>query len=108
MPSERTRLSIKVVDSSIRGLCPSYPGAMVLHLGELEFSSVMVGNLPETSFNLNLQAISLLLLDDLSSVDDSLASSSKATTMSRVARSSGGIWKVSLSLTMLRVVLITR
>ena len=94
MPSERTRLSVKVVDSSVRALCPTYPGSLVLHVGELDFSSVLVGSVPETSFSLGLQAVSLLVLDDLSCSDESLASSSKATSMSRLSRSGGGIWKV--------------
>ncbi|KAI0093682.1 hypothetical protein BDY19DRAFT_1063485 [Irpex rosettiformis] len=93
VPSERTRLSIKVVDSSLQGLCPKYPGSLVLHLGEVEYSSVMVGALPETSFTVGLQTVSLLLLDDLSSVDESTSSSNKAAPMSRIGRSSGGVWR---------------
>ncbi|KAI0345175.1 hypothetical protein BDW22DRAFT_1370943 [Trametopsis cervina] len=94
VPSERTRLSIKVIDSSVRMLCPTYPGAMVLHVGELDFTSVMVGNLPETTFNLTLHSISLLLIDDLATVEGDSATSTKTSTMSRVSRSSGGVWKL--------------
>jgi autophagy-related protein 2 len=94
VPSERTRLSVKVVDSSVRALCPNYPGSLILHVGELDFSSVMVGSVPETNFSLDLQALSLLVIDDLSCSNETLTSSSKATSMSRLSRSGGGIWKV--------------
>ena len=97
VPSERTRLSISVVDSSIRGLCPTYPGALVLHLGGLGYSSVMIGALPETSFNLELQAISLLLLDDINSVD-AATSAHKLASLNKIGRSNGGVWKVFCSL----------
>ena len=97
VPSERTRLSISGVDSSIRGLCPTYPGALVLHLGGLGYSSVMIGALPETSFNLDLQAISLLLLDDINSVA-AATSAHKLASLNKIGRSNGGVWKVFCSL----------
>lgn len=93
VPSERTRVSLKVIDSSIRALCPTYPGALVLHLGELDFSTVMVGNVPELSLNVLLQTVSLFLVDDMNCTDPSTAASQVAT-MGRISRSGGGLWKV--------------
>ena len=92
MPSERTHVAVRVVDASIRALGPNHPGAMVLHLGEADYSTTLIGNLPETSFRLSVQALSLLLIDDLTSVTE--VGSKRAPAMSRLSRTAAGIWKV--------------
>ena len=66
MPSERTRVSVKLVDSSIRALAPTHPGGMVLYLGEFDFSTVMVGNSPDAEFHVLTQRTSLWLHEDVS------------------------------------------
>lgn len=91
VPSERTHVSIKLVDTSIRALCPKFPGAMVLHAGEVDFSMTLVGNLPETSFRLGVQTLSLFLIDDLSSLNDD--GSGRVAALSRLSRAAGGVWK---------------
>lgn len=94
VPSERTRISLKVIDSSVRALCPTYPGAIVLHLGEVDFSTVMVGNVPETSFHLLLQAVSLFLVDDVNTTEEASVGLNQVAAMSRISRAGGGLWKV--------------
>ncbi|OBZ75363.1 Autophagy-related protein 2 [Grifola frondosa] len=70
VPSERTRISVKVVDSSIRAFAPICPGVLVPYIGELDFSTVIEGNSTETSFHLSVPTLSLLLIDDISTVPE--------------------------------------
>ena len=65
IPSERTQVVIKIVDSSIRGLAPTHPGALVLYIGELDFATDIVGDSPEFSFHLLVLSISVLFVDSL-------------------------------------------
>ncbi|KIY43370.1 hypothetical protein FISHEDRAFT_53048 [Fistulina hepatica ATCC 64428] len=65
VPSERTRISLKIVDGSIRALAPNHPGAMVVHVGELDFATDLVGASPEFSFSLSVPSSSLLVVDDI-------------------------------------------
>ncbi|KAI0336552.1 hypothetical protein GY45DRAFT_1291461 [Cubamyces sp. BRFM 1775] len=67
VPSERTRINVKIVDTSIRLLAPSHPGALVPYIGELDFSTVIEGNSPVFSINLSIPSLALLLVDDVSS-----------------------------------------
>ena len=92
VPSERTHIAVKLVDSSIRALCPTYPGAMVLHIGDIDFTTTLVGNSPELSLRLSVQALSVFLLDDLNSVLE--GASERSSSMSRLTRIGGGVWKV--------------
>ena len=66
VPSERTRVEVKLVDTSVRALAPTYPGAIAVYLEEIDFKTVIEGSLPETSFGLSVRSISLFLIDDLS------------------------------------------
>ncbi|KAI0082632.1 hypothetical protein K474DRAFT_1610655 [Panus rudis PR-1116 ss-1] len=65
VPSERTQVTAKVMDSSVRTLAPSHPGSAVLYIGETNFSTVIIGNSSELSFQLLMQNASLLLIDDI-------------------------------------------
>ncbi|KAJ7581343.1 hypothetical protein C8J56DRAFT_959789 [Mycena floridula] len=65
IPSERTVVSLKVLDCSVRAVAPVHPGAIILHLGELEFSTNLVGDSPDAQFNLSVPSLALLALDDL-------------------------------------------
>lgn len=91
IPSERTRVAIKIIDGSIRCLAPSHPGAIVLYVDELDFATNIVGDSPEMSFHLLIPAISLLLVDDLLALNESAAMKQP-----RTHSASGGImhWKV--------------
>ena len=64
-PSERTKVYLKIVDGSIRATTLSHPGALVTHVGDLEFTTSIVGGASETSFRLAVSALTLLLLDDI-------------------------------------------
>ncbi|KDQ60992.1 hypothetical protein JAAARDRAFT_31991 [Jaapia argillacea MUCL 33604] len=67
IPSERTRLSVRIHDSSIRAFAPPYPGALVLFLGEIDFTTDLVGASKDFSFHLSVPSLSILLVDDISS-----------------------------------------
>jgi autophagy-related protein 2 len=90
VPSERTHIAVKLLDTSIRALGPKHPGGMVLHIGEADYVTIIIGNHPETSFHLSVQALSLLLIDDLETITED-ASSVHA--ISKLTRAAGGIWK---------------
>lgn len=92
VPSERTVVAVKVIDSSVRAMCPTYPGVMVLHIGEADFSTAVVGNSPESSFHLVVQSLSLFLSDDLQCLKDD--TNARISAMSRLSRVAGGVWKV--------------
>ena len=88
VPSERTRVNLKVHDTSIRLFAPAHKGALLSYIGELEFSTVIEGNLPITIMNLSLPSFSLLLLDDVSD------SGEEASTPRRSTPSGAAFWKV--------------
>jgi autophagy-related protein 2 len=76
IPSERTRISLKIVDGSIRASTPGHPGAAIFFVGEMDFSTDIVGDSQENSFHVSVPALSLLFLDDLDA-DDVRAQSPK-------------------------------
>ncbi|RPD66149.1 hypothetical protein L227DRAFT_488798, partial [Lentinus tigrinus ALCF2SS1-6] len=88
VPSERTRINVKVHDTSIRLYAPTHKGALLPYIGELELSTVIEGNSPTMSLTLSLPAFSLLLIDDLSSNDEESSTPARITTTSGV-----GFWK---------------
>ncbi|PFH54295.1 hypothetical protein AMATHDRAFT_38236 [Amanita thiersii Skay4041] len=64
IPSERTSISIKAQDSSIRIFAPNYPGAILTHMGDLEFATEIIGGATESVFRLLIPNISFLAVDD--------------------------------------------
>ncbi|TBU50794.1 hypothetical protein BD309DRAFT_907025 [Dichomitus squalens] len=88
VPSERTRVNVKVHDTSIRVFAPTHKGALLPYIGELEFSTVIEGNSPNMSMNLGVPSFSLLCIDDLSSQDGDV-------TPARASSASHGVpfWK---------------
>lgn len=68
VPSERTHVTLKLVDTSIKLLAPVYPGSVLVYVGETEFSTVIVGGAQDSSFHLAIHSLSLLLIDDVNSV----------------------------------------
>lgn len=91
-PSERTRISVKLVDSSICTLAATHPGSMVLHIGELDFSTVIEGHIPETSLHVGIQKTSLYLIDDIRTIHDQ---ANNEPALHKAHTSQGWIWKVS-------------
>lgn len=64
VPTERTTISLKILDVSLRLLGPSHPGCLVAHIGDLAFSTVLTGNSPKTSFKVSVPALTLLAADE--------------------------------------------
>ncbi|KAF8625802.1 hypothetical protein AX15_005189 [Amanita polypyramis BW_CC] len=70
IPSEKTSVILRVQESSIHAFGPTNPGALLFHIGDLEFMTDVIGNVTENTFNLLIPNISLLSIDDLSSRED--------------------------------------
>ncbi|KAF8636724.1 hypothetical protein AX17_003527 [Amanita inopinata Kibby_2008] len=66
IPSERTSIYLKVRESSLCVFAPSCPGSLVLHVGDLELGTDVVGNASESIFHLLIPTLSLLAIDDVS------------------------------------------
>jgi len=72
MPSEKTRLSLTVKDSSIKATTLHHPGALVLHMGILKFTINLIGDSPDLAFALSVPAAGILAIDnvaDISTID---------------------------------------
>ncbi|KAJ4487878.1 hypothetical protein J3R30DRAFT_861953 [Lentinula aciculospora] len=65
VPSERTKITLKVVDGSVKVLAPTHSGALLLHIGDLDFSTDLIGEMPELEFMLRIHSAALLAIDDL-------------------------------------------
>ncbi|KAF9227681.1 hypothetical protein BS17DRAFT_774146 [Gyrodon lividus] len=89
VPSECTRLAVAVIDVSVHVTAPKYPGAAVLHLGEANFSTELVGNSPESAFRLGVSSLHFLLVDSIQDVMES------AETLRGPAGHGVGFWKDS-------------
>ncbi|KAL1747537.1 hypothetical protein HDZ31DRAFT_31736 [Schizophyllum fasciatum] len=68
-PNERTRVSVQILDGSLRMLAPQHPGAAVVHLGDLEFSTEIVDS-PEFTCNLAVPSLAFFMLDDLADASE--------------------------------------
>ncbi|KAF5373651.1 hypothetical protein D9758_000606 [Tetrapyrgos nigripes] len=66
VPSEKTRLSLMIMDGSLKATAPQHRGAMVLHMGDLKFSINLVGDSPDLAFTLSVPAAAILAIDNLS------------------------------------------
>ncbi|KAH9935004.1 uncharacterized protein B0H18DRAFT_1082721 [Fomitopsis serialis] len=76
---------VPMVDTSLQALCPTYPGALVPYVGELDFSTVIEGLSPELTFLLDVPAFSLLLVDDAKAISQQLDSAKTGHTTSRTS-----------------------
>lgn len=45
---------------------PRDPGVLVIHVGDSDFSTDVVGDSPDSSFRLSVSALALLFIDDVS------------------------------------------
>lgn len=71
VPTERTQISIKIGEGSVRLFAPNNNGAFVLHLGELDFSTEMVGDSPDIRLRITGRALTALFADNhLEAVQD--------------------------------------
>ncbi|KAF7304826.1 GP-PDE domain-containing protein [Mycena kentingensis (nom. inval.)] len=68
VPTERTHISLKVQDGSIRMTAMRHPGVLVLHAGSLGFATTLVGGSPDVAFQLSLAELSVLMVDNLNDI----------------------------------------
>ncbi|SJL00469.1 uncharacterized protein ARMOST_03782 [Armillaria ostoyae] len=68
IPSERTRISLRISDGSINAVAPKHPGSVVVHIGDLEFGTNLVGSSSDVSFRLSVPALALLAINDTSDI----------------------------------------
>ncbi|KIK57741.1 hypothetical protein GYMLUDRAFT_75350 [Collybiopsis luxurians FD-317 M1] len=74
VPSERTKISLKVQNGSVKVLAPTHPGALLFHTGDLDFSTELVGESPELEIVLKINSAALLAIDDLAEFHTSSSS----------------------------------
>ncbi|KAJ7063368.1 hypothetical protein C8F01DRAFT_1209678 [Mycena amicta] len=65
VPTEKTHISLKILDSSLRVVALNHPGALVVHAGALSFSTSLVGGSADLSLQLSLSELAVLMVDDL-------------------------------------------
>ncbi|KAJ6502482.1 hypothetical protein C8R45DRAFT_818480 [Mycena sanguinolenta] len=70
IPTERTHLSLKVLDGSIRILASNHPGALLIHAGALDFSTSVDGDSPDSTIRLSVPELAVLMIDNLADVVD--------------------------------------
>ncbi|KAH9063334.1 hypothetical protein EDB87DRAFT_1603168 [Lactarius vividus] len=76
VPTERTQIAIKIEEGSVRLFAPNNNGAFVLHLGELDLSTEMVGDSPDIRLRIAGRALTTLFADNhLEAVQDSSSAS---------------------------------
>ncbi|KAL4267314.1 Autophagy-related protein 2 [Pleurotus pulmonarius] len=66
IPSERTKITVKVNDGSIRAIASTYPGAVLLYIGDFTFSTVLGES--AMSYDLDASDLAILVVDDLADV----------------------------------------
>ncbi|KAF8590435.1 hypothetical protein K439DRAFT_1657242 [Ramaria rubella] len=64
IPSERTKVSVKITDGSFHVVGPNRLGALVIYIGEIEFSTDLVGDSHETVFSMTVTNSYALFIDD--------------------------------------------
>ncbi|KAJ7905574.1 hypothetical protein B0H14DRAFT_2660774 [Mycena olivaceomarginata] len=70
IPTERTHISVKVLDGSIRVLATNHPGALVIHSGTLDFSTTIDGDSPDSTIHLSVPELAVLMVDNLADTVD--------------------------------------
>ena len=75
IPTDRTCIQVTLIDGSIRVFAPNHPGAMVVHLQELDLSTDVIGDSRESLFRVNATDLALLAADDSGSQEVDLPSS---------------------------------
>jgi autophagy-related protein 2 len=65
VPSEVTRISIQLDDTSVHVAAPTHPGALVLSLGHLAVSTELVSDATGKTVEIAGSGIRTLLIDDL-------------------------------------------
>ncbi|KAH8117286.1 hypothetical protein DFH11DRAFT_1574221 [Phellopilus nigrolimitatus] len=68
IPSERTQISVNILECALRVTPPSQTSALVLSLRDVGLSTDLVGDSQETALNASITAMSVLLTDDVESL----------------------------------------
>ncbi|PPR03614.1 hypothetical protein CVT24_007729 [Panaeolus cyanescens] len=68
IPSDRTKVGLKILDGSIRVFGAKHPGSLVSYIQELDFSTDVVGKSPESTFEISAASFALLAIDDVNSI----------------------------------------
>lgn len=89
VPAERTKLTVKITDGSVKAHAPTHPGALVLHVGDLTLNTDIVGDASSSLFHILIPELSILLLDDLESRTDGPAADKLPTLVNQGV----GYWK---------------
>ncbi|KDQ16218.1 hypothetical protein BOTBODRAFT_173128 [Botryobasidium botryosum FD-172 SS1] len=69
VPTECTRLQIRLVECAIRVFPPTNPGTLVLWIGDTEFATDLIGQSTELTLNLGVKSLSILFVDDASATN---------------------------------------
>ncbi|QRW04386.1 autophagy-related protein 2 [Ceratobasidium sp. AG-Ba] len=64
VPTERMRLELALVDSCLKLVGPTHPGALLLVVSQVQFSTDIVGSSPETIYDAALSSVTLMLIDE--------------------------------------------
>ncbi|QRV75478.1 autophagy-related protein 2 [Ceratobasidium sp. AG-Ba] len=64
VPTERMRLELALVDSCLKLVGPTHPGALLLVVSQVQFSTDIVGSSPETIYEAALSSVTLMLIDE--------------------------------------------
>ncbi|VDB83052.1 unnamed protein product [Peniophora sp. CBMAI 1063] len=72
-PSEQTFVTAHVRDGSVRLFAPNHPGAFLMHVGELDFSTVLTSDNPSLTCEVSVPSLSALMADDFAAVTEQVA-----------------------------------
>ncbi|KAF7363504.1 GP-PDE domain-containing protein [Mycena sanguinolenta] len=70
IPTERTHLSLKILDGSIRIVASNHPGALLIHADALDFSTSVDGESPHSTIRLSVPELAVLMIDNLADAVD--------------------------------------
>jgi autophagy-related protein 2 len=70
VPAERTKLTVRITDGSVKAHAPTHPGALVIYAGDLTVNTDIVGDAASSFLHVLVPDLSILLLDDLESRPD--------------------------------------
>ncbi|TDL27313.1 hypothetical protein BD410DRAFT_762110 [Rickenella mellea] len=70
VPSERTRVSMKIMDGAIRATLDDHPSALLTYLGNFQFHTEIIGDSNEIALQFTVPALSILLTDDVRTLVD--------------------------------------
>ncbi|KAG9015437.1 autophagy- protein 2 [Tulasnella sp. JGI-2019a] len=65
VPSERTRLSLRVYDGSLQILAPRHAGGLVVTMNDMAVSTELISDLPEIMIQLQLRSLHIVFVDDI-------------------------------------------